>query len=78
MNVRFPKAGAFTYYCDIHPGMKGTVRVVGKRTPRAVGEGRCAARQAADRRGARGRQEAAGHAKPPANTINVGSAARAA
>jgi len=33
VRVRFPKAGAYTYYCDIHPGMKGTVRVVGRRSP---------------------------------------------
>ena len=26
--VKFPKAGSFTYYCNLHPGMKGTVRVV--------------------------------------------------
>ena len=32
-NVRFPKAGTFTYYCTLHAGMKGTVRVVGKRSP---------------------------------------------
>jgi plastocyanin len=25
--VRFPKAGKFTYFCDVHPGMKGKVRV---------------------------------------------------
>lgn len=27
-SVSFPKAGAFTYYCIIHPGMTGTVNVV--------------------------------------------------
>ncbi len=32
VTVRFPKRGLFTYYCDVHPGMKGTVRVVGKRS----------------------------------------------
>jgi plastocyanin len=30
MTVKFSKAGSFTYFCDIHPGMKGTVRVVSK------------------------------------------------
>jgi plastocyanin len=29
--VRFPKAGTYTYYCNIHTGMKGTVKVVSKR-----------------------------------------------
>lgn len=37
LTVKFPKAGTFTYYCDIHPGMKGKVRVLskGKRVPSA-------------------------------------------
>jgi plastocyanin len=29
--VKFPKAGSYTFYCNVHPGMKGTVRVVSKR-----------------------------------------------
>ncbi|MDX6699999.1 MAG: hypothetical protein QOF26_225 [Baekduia sp.] len=28
--VKFPKAGTFTYYCAVHPGMKATVSVVPK------------------------------------------------
>jgi plastocyanin len=31
--VKFPKAGTYTYYCTIHPGMKATVQVVGKAKP---------------------------------------------
>lgn len=31
--LKFTKAGTFTYYCTIHPGMKGTVKVL----PRRVG-----------------------------------------
>lgn len=27
MTVRFPRAGTYTYYCNVHPGMDGTVRV---------------------------------------------------
>jgi plastocyanin len=30
LTVKFAKAGKYTYYCDLHPGMKGVVRVVGK------------------------------------------------
>jgi plastocyanin len=32
LNLRFARRGTFTYYCLVHPGMKGTVRVVSKRT----------------------------------------------
>lgn len=28
--VKFAKAGTFTYYCDVHPGMKGVIHVVAK------------------------------------------------
>jgi plastocyanin len=28
--VKFTKAGSFTYYCNVHAGMKGTVKVVAK------------------------------------------------
>ncbi|HMJ36481.1 MAG TPA: hypothetical protein VK501_21435 [Baekduia sp.] len=31
--VKFPKAGSFTYYCAVHPGMKASVSVVSKSTP---------------------------------------------
>jgi plastocyanin len=30
--LKFPKTGTFTYYCTIHPGMKGQVKVVSKKT----------------------------------------------
>jgi plastocyanin len=30
MNVKFTKKGTYSYYCDVHPGMKGTVHVVAK------------------------------------------------
>ena len=31
--VKFPKAGSFTYYCAVHPGMKAKVSVVAKGKP---------------------------------------------
>lgn len=31
MVVKFTKKGSFTYYCDVHPGMKGVVHVVAKK-----------------------------------------------
>jgi plastocyanin len=30
MTVKFTKKGTFTYFCDVHPGMKGQVHVVAK------------------------------------------------
>lgn len=33
LTIRFPKAGSFTYFCDVHAGMKGTVKVVAKKKP---------------------------------------------
>jgi plastocyanin len=32
MTVKFTKPGTYTYFCDIHPGMKGSVKVVSKRS----------------------------------------------
>src|SRR4051794_27063377 len=31
ITVKFAKKGSYTFYCDIHPGMKGVVRVKGKK-----------------------------------------------
>jgi plastocyanin len=31
MTVKFTKAGNYTFFCNLHPGMKGVVRVVSKR-----------------------------------------------
>jgi plastocyanin len=38
VTLRFTKTGSFTYFCDVHPGMSGTVKVV--RKGRAVGSTR--------------------------------------
>ncbi|UTI67119.1 plastocyanin/azurin family copper-binding protein [Paraconexibacter antarcticus] len=41
MSVKFTKAGVYTYYCNVHHGMKGTVSVVAKAkkvpTAKAIG-----------------------------------------
>jgi plastocyanin len=72
MTVTFTKAGTVRYFCDIHPGMTGIVRVVAASRP--------VPSAAADRRTLR-RQEAATlktakalprAAAPPANTVDVG------
>lgn len=31
MKVTFPKKGSITYFCDIHPGMKGVVKILPKK-----------------------------------------------
>lgn len=47
VTVKFPKTGTFTYFCNIHAGMKGKVRVVGKgqRVPSAKADKRAVANQ---------------------------------
>ena len=70
--VRFTRRGSFTYYCTIHPGMRGTVRVVarGQRIPSAAQDRRAAAAQLA-----RAKRTARRLARPdiPARTISGGS-----
>jgi len=74
MTVRFTKAGSHTYYCDIHPGMRGTVRVLKRtaRTPSARADARAKRAQIA-RALRRTRQE---DRKRPADptTVQVGAA----
>jgi plastocyanin len=73
VRVRFPKAGAYTYYCDIHPGMKGTVRVVGKRSsiPSAKAEALRVKQQTAAALAVAKKLPVV--TKPPANTISIGA-----
>ena len=67
--MRFTKAGLFRYVCDIHPGMKGAVRVVAKsgvaisgRRPRRVS---CRPRAIAV-------AKAFKNVKAPPNTVDLG------
>lgn len=75
MVVRFTKAGLLTYFCDLHPGMKGTVRVSpkSKRIPSASADAKRVKAQ-----GAAALTAAKGFAKlaPPANTVYVGAAGK--
>lgn len=73
--VRFTRTGTFNYFCDIHPGMKGTVRVVGPR--------KSVPSTASDRRRARSQANAAlrtarslTNTRPPTGAVDVGSAGR--
>ncbi len=73
LTVKFPKTGTFTYYCPVHPGMKGTVKVVSKRhsTPSKKQEARTVKKQIArDLKTAKNLAST----KVPASTVDVGSA----
>jgi plastocyanin len=71
--LTFGKAGTFTYFCDIHPGMKGTVRVVGKaaKVPSAKEDARAVKTQVA---AALKSVKTLSATTPPANTILLGAA----
>ena len=69
--IKFTKAGSFTYYCSVHPGMKGTVRVVAKTksVPSAKAD---AARVASQIAAAKKTAKALPQTKPAANSVVVG------
>jgi plastocyanin len=71
--VTFGKAGTFTYFCDIHPGMKGTVKVVGRtaKAPTAKQDAR-ALKQQVD--AAVKTAKALNATTPAANTFLLGAA----
>jgi plastocyanin len=75
ITVTFKKTGKFTYYCNIHAGMKGTVTVrpKGKAIPSAKADKKALKRQLA-----RSLKTAKGLPKttPPAGTIDVGVAGK--
>jgi plastocyanin len=75
MVVKFPKAGKFTYFCDLHPGMKGTVTVLakGKKAPSAKADAAELKKEvAAAFKIAKTLRDTA----VPANTIDVGLAGK--
>jgi plastocyanin len=73
MVVKFPKAGSYTYYCDVHAGMKASVRVVAKskKIPSAAQDAK-----RVDAQVAQALKIAKGLTKAtlPANTVTVGNA----
>lgn len=75
VTVKFTKAGTYTVYCDIHPGMKGTVKVLkkGAKIPTAK-QDKAALKKQTDAaiKAAKGLEDA----KQPANTISLGVAAK--
>jgi plastocyanin len=75
ITVTFKKAGKFTYFCNVHSGMKGvvTVRPKGKKVPSAKSDKRTVKTQIA-----RSLKTAKALSKtvPPANTVDVGVAGK--
>jgi plastocyanin len=73
MTVKFKKTGSFTYYCDIHPGMKGKVTVKARK---AKVPSRSADAKVVKAQVGAALTVAKGLAKktPPANTVDVGEA----
>ena len=71
LTVTFKTAGTFTYFCDVHAGMKATLKVLAKRhkiPPASVGEHATKAQVAA----ALSTAKAAAKTTPPADTVSVG------
>jgi plastocyanin len=75
ITVTFKKVGRFTYYCNIHAGMKGTVTVKpkGKRVPSRKADKKALNTQITT---ALKTAKTLPKATAPANTINVGAAGR--
>src|SRR3954447_3575343 len=75
LQVKFTKAGTVTYYCDLHAGMKGVVRVLAKhhKVPTAKADKKTLKKQISrDFAVAKTRY----NQTPPANTVYVGSAGK--
>jgi len=73
MKVRFNKAGLHTYFCNVHPGMKGTVRVVGRRSPVPSAKSDAARVKSQAAKALAAAKALPKNTKPPANTISVGA-----
>jgi plastocyanin len=73
-DVKFTKAGTYTFFCDVHPGMVGTVVVkpAGKAIPTAKQDAKATAAQATA--AIKGALKAA-KTKLPANTVSLGKSA---
>src|SRR5919108_2459391 len=71
--VRFIKKGSFTYYCSIHPGMKGSVQVVAKssKAPSKTDDAKRIKKQAAAAN--KLAKQLVAKATPTGNVVNVGN-----
>jgi plastocyanin len=75
VTVKFAKSGSYTYFCDIHPGMKATIRVKAK--SKSIPSAKAHAKLVKDQV-ARAAATAKKLAKvtPPANTVDLGVAGK--
>ena len=75
ITVTFKKTGKFTYYCNVHAGMKGsvTVKAKGKSIPSAKADKKALARQVAT---ALNTSKKLDNTQVPANTVDVGAAGK--
>jgi plastocyanin len=75
MTVRFTERGTYTYFCDVHPGMKGSVVVKKKnaKIPTAKQDRKRVKKQLAT---ARKRAKKLKNLKPPAGTVYTGGSAK--
>jgi plastocyanin len=75
ITVTFKKTGKFTYYCNVHAGMKGTVTVKdkGKSIPSAKADKKALARQLAT---AIATSKRLPKTQVPANTVDVGASGK--
>src|SRR3954449_2396833 len=73
MTVKFNKAGTFRYFCDVHPGMSGIVRVVSSSStvPSAAQARRTVRRQAASTLATA--RKVAKTPAPGNNTVDIGA-----
>lgn len=74
MVVRFSKTGTFTYYCNVHPGMKGIVRVVSRRHRVASSAQEARTVKAQVTRDLAVAKSLASKAHPAANAVQLGAA----
>jgi plastocyanin len=75
VTVKFAKTGSFTYYCDVHSGMKASVKVVAKSKP--VPSARADAKKLDDQVSkALSVAKGLSKVKPPAGVVDLGVAGK--